>query len=96
MKLAFLPIPLLLSTLSISDCGGPSEAAGDVWTVYHATHDTLVNPEFPSYSFAYPSYWALKEGPNHIRFASEAKGLKIELFFINLIVPGLRAIMINT
>lgn len=89
-------IRLLLISLSLSACGSPSEPAGDAGTVYHVTNDTLVNPKFPAYSFAYPSYWDLKEEPNHTRFASEAEGLRIELFFINLTLPGLRAIIINT
>jgi hypothetical protein len=46
---------------------------GAAWTTYQAANDTLVNPNFPSYSFEYPAYWEIQEGTNHISFASEAR-----------------------
>ena len=67
---------LLLLSLSITACGSPSAPAGDAWTVYHAASDTLVNPNFPAYSFEYPSHWEMDEAANHITFASEAKLLR--------------------
>ena len=74
MKLTFLLVPLLLITLSLSACG--AQTPGDAWTVFNAASDTLVNPQFPAYSFEYPSYWKVEEAANHITFASEAKLLQ--------------------
>jgi hypothetical protein len=55
-------------------CG--TQTPPDAWTVYNAANDTLVNPNFSSYSFEYPSYWELKEDSNNITFASESKLLQ--------------------
>jgi hypothetical protein len=55
-------------------CG--TQTPPDAWTVYNAANDTLVNQNFPSYSFEYPSYWELEEDANNITFASEAKLLQ--------------------
>lgn len=72
MKCCFLLIPVFLISSLLSACGAPQEA----WTTYHAANDTLVNPNFPSYSFDYPSYWKMDEGVNHIAFVSQAKLFK--------------------
>lgn len=74
MRHSFLLIVLLLILFLLSACG--AQAAGDAWTVYRAGSDTPVNPEFPAYSFEYPSYWEVEEAANIITFASEAKLLQ--------------------
>ena len=72
MKRCFLLITLFLISSLLSACGAPQDA----WTTYHAASDTLVNPNFPSYSFEHPSYWKMEEKVNHIAFVSEAKLFK--------------------
>ena len=74
MKRGSLFIVFLLIFYLLSACG--SQPAGDAWTTYHAANDTRVNPNFPSYSFEYPSYWKIDEGVNNIAFVSQAKLLK--------------------
>ena len=76
MKRSLLLIPLFLTLFLLSACAGDAQGPGDGWTVYHVATDTLVNPNFPPYSFEYPSYWKMEEGVNHIAFASESKLLK--------------------
>jgi hypothetical protein len=76
MKRSIPLVVLFLSLFLLSACGSPAEPAGDAWTVYRAANDTLVNPNFPAYSFEYPSYWRTEETANHIAFASEAKLLQ--------------------
>lgn len=72
MKRRFQFITVLFILLMLSACGAPRDA----WTTYHAANDTLVNPNFPSYSFDYPSYWKMDEGVNHIALVSQAKLFK--------------------
>jgi hypothetical protein len=55
----------------LSACG--AQTAPEAWTTYHADNDTLVNPNFLSYAFEYPSYWEIEEGVNQIGFVSERK-----------------------
>jgi len=64
----------LLTASLLSACGSGSPQSE--WKVYHAKKGSLVNPNFPAYSFEYPSAWTLDEAANHITFASEAKLLK--------------------
>lgn len=74
MKRGLLFMDLLFTLLLLSACG--AQPADDAWTVYQAASETLVNPQFPRYSFEYPSYWEVEEAANHITFASEAKLLQ--------------------
>ena len=64
----------VLTVAFLSACG--SGSAQSEWKVYHAKKGSLVNPNFPAYSFEYPSTWTLDEAANHIAFASESKLLK--------------------
>lgn len=69
----------LLFTLFVFFFLLPACGAGNTqndWTVYHAKRDSLVNPNFPAYSFEYPSTWRLEESANHITLASDGKLLK--------------------
>src|SRR5215211_2966662 len=72
MKRSFL---LLFVTLFFLSACAEINAAdpGREWTAYRAASNSLVNPNFPAYSFEYPSYWIIEEGANSITFASEAK-----------------------
>jgi hypothetical protein len=74
MKRKLLLIVLSLIPLLLSACG--AQTAQEAWTTYQADTDSLVNPEFPAYSFEYPSYWAMQEDVNHITFASDEKLLE--------------------
>lgn len=74
MKRSFVLIALFVLLFLLSACA--AQAATNAWTTYHAASDTLVNPNFPSYSFEYPAYWQLQESANHIAFASEARLLE--------------------
>ena len=73
MKLFHLYL-LLVSLLFLSACG--SRSTENAWLVYHAASNTKVNPNFPAYSFEYPSGWAKEEDVNQTNFASDAKLLK--------------------
>lgn len=71
MKTTRTTLTLIFVTLLLAACGPKNK-----WTTYQAESGTLVNPGHPSYSFEYPSNWAVEEGVNHIAFASEARLLK--------------------
>ena len=71
MKRSLLFSNLFLFLFLLSACG--AQPAADSWTTYHAANDTLVNPNYPSYSFEYPSYWKVEEAANFLSLVSESK-----------------------
>ena len=77
MKRSLLLLALSLTFFLLSACAEINAVdPGREWTVYQADSNSLVNPSFPTYSFEYPSYWIIEEGPNSLTFASEAKLLQ--------------------
>jgi hypothetical protein len=74
MKRSILLHALIIGSVLLYACA--AQTPGNAWTVYHAASDTLVNPNFPAYSFEYPSYWEVEEAADNITFASEAKLLQ--------------------
>ena len=74
MKRIYLLLVLFLTVLLSVACGA-SSAQSDL-KVYHAKRGGLVNPNFATYSFEYPSNWKIQEEANHIAFASDANLLK--------------------
>jgi hypothetical protein len=65
MKTIRFMIVLFLASLLLPACAPQIE-----WATYRAETDTVVNPNFPPYSFDYPSDWVMEEGVNHITFVS--------------------------